>query len=228
METVRPINVAALLEQRGLLDLPVARQWMVDRLGALGVGEEIRGAMGAVPRHAFAAAGDWRLAYTETELTAGQTVLSSPLYVATIASALRPSPSQRVLEIGTGSGYQSAVLALLCGHLWTLERLHSVYERSSLAVRMLGLGNISTRHGGGLEGWVEWAPFDAIVVEGSVPTVPRMLLDQLDPAGGRLVVPVGRASGPQRLLLVRRHGESTSVTDLGACTVPPLASGVRH
>ena len=131
----------------------------------------------------------------------GQTT-SQPTLVALMTERLRLAGQERVLEIGTGSGYQAAVLAALCAELWSVERLPALSERArALLLGELGLRNVHLRCGDGSLGWPEEAPFDRVVVTAAAPAVPPALLDQLAP-GGRMLVPVGPAGGPQALRLV--------------------------
>lgn len=131
----------------------------------------------------------------------GQTT-SQPTLVGLMTELLRLGGQERVLEIGTGSGYQAAVLAALCGELWSVERLPALAERArELLLGELDLRNVHLRCGDGSLGWPEEAPFDRVVVTAAAPAVPPALLDQLAP-GGRMLVPVGPPGGAQALRLV--------------------------
>jgi len=162
-------------------------------------------ALGRVPRHAFVPEAIRSLAYEDTPLPIGfgQT-LSQPFVVAFMTQALEPQPTDRVLEIGTGSGYHAAVISTLVRHVYTIERLEPLARRAEGDLQRLGFRNIHVRCGDGYLGWPEEAPFDAILVTCAPTEVPRALTDQLR-EGGRMVIPVG---GPeaQDLVLLRKVG----------------------
>lgn len=166
-------------------------------------------AMRAVPRHLFVRAEDMPYAYVDLPLAieSGQTI-SQPFIVAHMTALARAGAGDRVLEIGTGSGYQAAVLAEIGCDVYTIEidSLLAATARARLA--SLGYGGIHVRHGDGYRGWPEHAPFDAIVVTAAPPFVPEALVEQLA-KGGRMVVPVGESGSVQSLTLVTRDGEGT-------------------
>ena len=184
------------------------RQRMVEeQLVARGVHDpRVLDAMGRVPREAFVPERDRALAYADRALPLeeGQTV-SQPLVVATMTEALAPRPDDRVLEIGTGSGYQTAVLARLVAEVYTVERLPALQEHARAVLDGLGVANVAFLAGDGTLGWPEHAPYDGIVVTAAAPSVPEPLKEQLDEDGGRLVVPVGTRE-LQELVRVVREG----------------------
>jgi protein-L-isoaspartate(D-aspartate) O-methyltransferase len=143
-------------------------------------------------------------AYENTALPieAGQTI-SQPLVVGAMTEALELTGRERVLEIGTGSGYQAAVLSALCRRVYTVERHANLMAGAVTCFERLGLTNIVTRVADGSKGWPEAAPFDRIIVTAAVPEIPAALLDQLKPSG-ILVIPVGRVGAGQELLKIRR------------------------
>lgn len=153
----------------------------------------------------------------------GQTI-SQPYMVAVMTEALELAPGDRVLEVGTGSGYQCAVLAELAAEVWSVERIPALAEAAAALLADLGYANAHVRCGDGSRGWPEQAPFDAIMVTAGAPDVPTALLDQLAETGGRLVVPVGDRE-LQHLSLVRRtpYGFQTRRT-LGCRFVPLLGA----
>jgi protein-L-isoaspartate(D-aspartate) O-methyltransferase len=181
-------------------------------------------AVAAVPREAFVPSGLRDRAWEDGALPigAGQTI-SQPSLVAHMVDLLHLRPGDRVLDVGTGSGYHAAVLAQLADHVWTVER-HS--ELSSMAARSLsatGADNVTVRVGDGTAGWPEEAPFDAINVAATGEDgVPRALLEQLAD-GGRLVAPV-RDRGEERLVLVRRRGRRLEASEHGAVRFVPLVA----
>ena len=158
-------------------------------------------AMRKVPRHRFVPPAQRDLAYEDRPLPIGDgQTISQPYIVAFMTQAARPSPNDRCLEIGTGSGYQAAVLAEVCADVFSIEYLPSVAARGERALRSLGYGpdRVHLRVGDGYRGWPEQAPFEVILVTAAPESVPPPLLEQLA-VGGRLVIPVGRQSGAQGL-----------------------------
>jgi protein-L-isoaspartate(D-aspartate) O-methyltransferase len=163
-------------------------------------------AMRKVPRHLFVPAELQAQAYDDGPLPIGlgQTI-SQPYIVACMTEQITPGPATRVLEIGTGSGYQAAVLAEICAEVYTIEIVPELATRSAGLLRQLGYRNIQTRTGDGWKGWPEAAPFDAIIVTAAAETIPPPLLAQLKD-GGRMIIPVGPQSGAQELMLVTKQG----------------------
>jgi protein-L-isoaspartate(D-aspartate) O-methyltransferase len=164
-------------------------------------------AMRQVPREAFVDVGMQELAYEDHPLpiAEGQTI-SQPYIVAYMTEALELSGSERVLEIGTGSGYAAAVLSRIVDTVYSVERLEELARSARQRLERLGYTNVIVLEGDGTLGWPEHAPFDAIVVTAGAPRVPKPLLQQLA-MGGRLVIPVGSSSFLQSLIRVRRLGE---------------------
>ncbi len=163
--------------------------------------------MGQVPRHEFVVPGMERYAYQNTaqSIGLGQTI-SQPLIVALMTALADVDRSSKVLEVGTGSGYQAAVLARLAGHVYSIEVVEPLAVRAQQALMRLGVENVSIRTGDGHAGWPEHAPYDAIVVTAAPETVPQALIDQLKP-GGRLVIPVGGTD--QELVVIGKAGDGT-------------------
>jgi protein-L-isoaspartate(D-aspartate) O-methyltransferase len=140
----------------------------------------------------------------------GQTI-SQPFIVALMTQLIDPKPTDRVLEIGTGSGYQAAVLAKLVARVYTIEIVRPLGERAAELLRELGYANVNVRIGDGYLGWPEAAPFDVIVVTAAPDRMPQPLIDQLAP-GGRLIAPIGPQGGTQNLLLMRKDLDGSTVT----------------
>jgi protein-L-isoaspartate(D-aspartate) O-methyltransferase len=139
----------------------------------------------------------------------GQTI-SQPFIVALMTDLLEPKRSDRVLEVGTGSGYQAAVLAECVAKVYSIEIVRSLGERAAAVLKELGYANIETRIGDGYKGWPEAAPFDAIIVTAAPDHIPQPLLDQLKP-GGRMVIPVGHQIGGQDLLVVEKSADGRTI-----------------
>ena len=178
-------------------------------------------AMERVPRHEFLAPELQREAYEDCPLPIGhgQTV-SQPYIVAAMLEVLELQPADRVLEVGTGSGYQTALLAELAGKVYSIERHAPLAERAEKALTRLGYSGVQVVVGDGTEGWPGAAPFDAILVSAAAPKLPPPLLEQLA-EGGRMIVPVGRA-GWQELELVRKEQGQPRISRLDACRFVPL------
>ena len=151
----------------------------------------------------------------------GQTI-SQPYIVALMAQAADIKPTDRVLEIGAGSGYGAAVLGRLAARVWTIERVPQLARRAGVVVAELGLSNITVLRGDGSTGWAPAAPFDAIIVTAAAPEAPESLRQQLA-IGGRLIIPIGIKEGPQRLVkIVRKDAASFEQEDIGPVAFVPL------
>lgn len=166
--------------------------------------ERVLDAMRTVPRDLFIPPDQVAYAYEDRALPVGMgQTISQPYIVALMTESLQVGPSHRVLEIGTGTGYQSAVLATLAGHVYSIERLKALSVLAQQRLESLGFDNVTVRIGDGSIGWPEEAPFDRIIVTAAAPTITQPLVDQLA-EGGRLVIPVGD-EGTQQLTTVERH-----------------------
>jgi protein-L-isoaspartate(D-aspartate) O-methyltransferase len=137
----------------------------------------------------------------------GQTI-SQPFIVALMTDLLDPAPDHVVLEVGTGSGYQAAVLAALVRHVYSIEIISSLSAQAATALTQEGIGNVTSRTGDGAAGWAEHAPYDGIIMTAAGPTVPPALLTQLRP-GGRMVIPVGEPFGDQMLVLISKTADGS-------------------
>jgi protein-L-isoaspartate(D-aspartate) O-methyltransferase len=163
--------------------------------------------MGLVPRHEFVAAAQRPLAYFDMALPIGESqTISGPFVVAFMTEKLEPKPTDRVLEIGTGSGYQAAVLSPLVGMVYSIEINRPLGERAARTLARLGYRNVVTRVGDGFLGWPERAPFDKIIVTCSPENVPQPLVDQLA-ENGRMIIPVGERYDQTLVMLQKRGGE---------------------
>ncbi|WP_230469704.1 protein-L-isoaspartate(D-aspartate) O-methyltransferase [Lujinxingia vulgaris] len=186
-----------------------ARQRMVEQqIRSRGIElEPVVKAMGEVPRERFVPRRYRSEAYEDTALPigGGQTI-TQPYLVAWMTVLLRPHPHDRVLEVGTGSGYQAAVLARLVDEVFTIERVDELAERARHTLADLGVDNVAVRSGDGSLGWAGVAPFEGIIVTAGALTIPEALLEQLR-VGGRLVMPLGASSAAQTLVRVTRTSE---------------------
>jgi protein-L-isoaspartate(D-aspartate) O-methyltransferase len=200
-----------------------ARRRMVERqLRARGIEDErVLGAMEQVPRERFLPPEMHQRAYADSALPIGfEQTISQPWIVAAICQALRLTGSELVLEVGTGSGYSTAVLSLLAGHVVSVERHEPLSRSAAEVLESLGAGNVELMVGDGSLGVPERAPFDAVAVHATAPAAPPALLDQLAD-GGRLVVPI--ASGEADMLtVVERQGERLETEAIGPCRFVPL------
>jgi protein-L-isoaspartate(D-aspartate) O-methyltransferase len=172
----------------------------------------VMAAIGRVHRHEFVPANQRQRAYSNQPLPIGygQTI-SQPYIVALMSDLIKPQADDRVLEIGTGSGYQAAILAELTGQVYSIEIIEALGKQASARLSKLGYDNIHTRIGDGYYGWEEHAPFDAIVVTAAASHVPPPLVAQLKP-GGRMVIPVGSRFLTQQLVLVEKQADGQLIT----------------
>lgn len=194
------------------------REEMVKRqIEARGVTDpQVLAAMGKVPRHLFVSEALRDQAYGDFPLPIGeQQTISQPYIVAEMTQALQPSKDDRVLEIGTGSGYQAAILAEIVFRVYTVERIHSLLVKSRKLFDNLNYHNIVTKYSDGTSGWAEESPFDAIIVTAGAPEIPNLLVSQLA-VGGRMVIPVGNRYS-QDLVKLHKNEHGIHKTNLGGC-----------
>jgi len=183
-------------------------------------------AMRTVPRHLFVPPEYREQAYADHPLPVGERqTISQPYIVALMTELARPRPGKKVLEVGTGSGYQAAVLAACGVEVYTIEILPGLARRAAAVLERLGYENLHTRIGDGYDGWPEVAPFDAVLVTAAPAEIPQPLLDQLAP-GGRLVIPVGSHS--QDLVLVTRTADGFERRSITPVRFVPMTGKARE
>lgn len=202
----------------------VKKQSLIQLLRAQGIRDErVLDAIAEIPRERFIDEALSHQAYDNRALPIGASqTISQPYIVAKMTELLRLSPSSKVLEIGTGSGYQTAILARLVTHVCSVERIKSLQWNTKRRLKQLDIHNVSTRHGDGWLGWPERAPFDGIIVTAAASEVPKELAFQLADKG-RLVVPVG--DGNQVLQLIERDKDRFSVKTIETVRFVPLVKG---
>jgi protein-L-isoaspartate(D-aspartate) O-methyltransferase len=203
------------------------REHMVEfDIEARGVSDQdVLDAMQNVPRQEFVLAEYVGFAYADRPLPIGygQTI-SQPYIVAVMTELLKLKHSDRVLEIGTGSGYQAAILAQLTDEVYSVEIIEELYKSATERLGRLGFDNVKTRHGDGYYGWEEHAPYDAIIVTAAPDHIPQPLVGQLAD-GGRLVIPVGPQGAFQTLWLIEKHGEEVVSKSIMGVVFVPLTGG---
>ncbi|MBU0519086.1 protein-L-isoaspartate(D-aspartate) O-methyltransferase [bacterium] len=200
-----------------------ARQHMIEnQLRARQISDErVLAAMGKIPRELFVREALRDRAYEDSPLPIGDgQTISQPFMVALMTELLHLTGSEKVLEIGTGSGYQAAVLAELAGKVFTIERHHDLARRARKTLEGLGYTNVLTHIGDGTIGWTEFAPYDRIIVTAGAPSVPESLLKQLS-AGGIMAAPVGDKVH-QKLLVLTKSESGVVEKDSGGCVFVPL------
>lgn len=203
------------------MDLERAREDLVRHLDHEIADKRVIEAMRRVPRDAFISPEQSRVAYDDRPLSIGfgQTI-SQPFIVALMLQALELSGDEKVLELGTGSGYEAALLAEMAQKVVTVEYVRELAESARLVLDKLGYSNVEVHVAGGVLGWPAEAPYDAIVVSAGAPRVPQALLDQLA-LNGRLVIPVG-SRWQQELLRVTKLRKGNNIENLGGCYFVPL------
>ncbi len=195
------LNVAAQPDKFDGLRKQMVKEQIQDR-GIYSLG--LLDAMRTVQRHLFVPEAYWRQAYADRPLPIGHgQTISQPFIVAYMTNLLLLEPTDKVLEIGTGSGYQAAVLAELVDHVYTIELVEALGKQAGDLLKDLKYDNINVKIGDGYAGWEEFAPYDAIIVTAAADSIPQPLIDQLK-VGGRMIIPVGEPSRIQMLKLIEK------------------------
>jgi len=190
-----------------LMDIERELRYTRDYVGQDAFGERVLAALAQVPRHYFVPPELQEAAYDNGPLPIGHgQTISQPYIVALMTDLLRPRPDDVVLEVGTGSGYQTAVLARLVRQVYSLEIVAALASAAASRLRQLGCANVEVHNSDGYAGWPARAPYDGIIVTAAAPYIPAALLAQLKP-GARMVIPVGEQGGVQELLLVEKGAD---------------------
>ena len=204
-----------------MIDLTAARQTLLLEIGRTVKDRNVLASMAEVPREHFVRPDREHMAYEDIPLPIGDgQTISQPLIVAMMTEALGLKGEETVLEIGTGSGYQAAILSHLARRVVSVERHATLAQRAAQRLQELGVSNVVVHPAEGMLGWPPEAPYDAIIVTAAAPRVPQALLDQLCD-GGRIVIPVGLRD-QQNLLVVTKLGERIARGSLGGCRFVPL------
>lgn len=200
---------------------------MRDRLRERGIqNEAVLSTMASVPRHLFVDEAMATRAYEDSALPIGDgQTISQPFVVARMTEVvLELGPIKKVLEVGTGSGYQAAILSQLVGQVYTVERIKNLLDKARHRFRALEYRNIQSRYSDGSWGWATNGPYEAIVVTAAPPTVPEPLLEQLD-IGGRMIIPVGNQHAQQTLTVITRTSNGFEQSELSGVKFVPFLSG---
>ncbi len=203
------------------------RQRLVDRLSSEGISNQaVLNTIASTPRHIFVDEAISHRAYEDTALPIGRgQTISQPYVVARMTELLLKFPNiNRILEIGTGSGYQTSILAQMFNEVYSIERIQALQLKAKKILRQLGLNNVRYHYGDGFSGWPTEQQFDGIIVTAAPPTIPENLLAQLAD-GGVLIIPVGQQHQDQTLQLIQRNGEDFDYHDLEKVRFVPLLAG---
>jgi len=210
-------------------DMPLARRRMIqEQLIPRGIKDQrVLAAMGKVPRHLFVPEALWHQAYSDCPLPIGHgQTISQPYIVALMTEALALKGEEKVLEVGTGSGYQAAVLAEITDQVYTVEIIGELKKSAEARLKRLGYDKVKVKHADGYYGWEEYAPYDAIIVTCAPDHIPQPLVQQLKD-GGRLVIPVGPPGGYQTLWKITKRGDEVITKNMGGVIFVPLLRGKR-
>jgi protein-L-isoaspartate(D-aspartate) O-methyltransferase len=211
-----------------LRDIADEVAWTRQEIGKEALDARVMAALAKVPRELFVPAVERRFAFANGPLPIGHgQTISQPYIVALMTDLLEPRPDSVILEIGAGSGYQTAVLAELVHQVYSVEIIAALAAEAQARLRRLGYDNVSIRHGDGWQGWPEHAPYDGIIVTAAAPQLPPALLEQLKP-GGRLVIPLGAAGDIQQLKVVSKRADgSVSQRDVLRVAFVPMTRELR-
>lgn len=211
-----------------LRDIADEVAWTRQEIGKEALDARVMAALAKAPRELFVPAMERRFAFANGPLPIGHgQTISQPYIVALMTDLLEPRPDSVILEIGAGSGYQTAVLAELVHRVYSVEIIAALAAEAQARLRRLGYDNVFIRHGDGWQGWPEHAPYDGIIVTAAAPQLPPALLEQLKP-GGRLVIPLGAAGDIQQLKVVSKRADgSVSQRDVLRVAFVPMTRELR-
>jgi len=214
--------------QKMLADIEAEVRYTRSMIGRDAFSDRVMAAMAEVPRHEFVPGHEQTYAYANGPLPIGHgQTISQPYIVALMTDLLECGENDRVLEVGTGSGYQAAVLSRVVGQVYSVEVISELAQQAAERLDRLGYTNVQTRHGDGYEGWLEHAPYDGILVTAAAPSVPPPLTEQLK-EGARLVIPVGPQFGHQELMVIEKHPDGSLIqTDILGVAFVPLTRSYR-
>jgi protein-L-isoaspartate(D-aspartate) O-methyltransferase len=206
----------------GLRGYERQRRQLIETIADQGIDDlEVLRVFDLVPRHIFLPESVRHRAYEDAPLPIGfQQTASQPSLQALYLKLLRLQPTDRVLEIGTGSGYQTALLSHLAGHVYSVERIRELSQRARQVIDSMRLNNVALMVGDGTIGWSKFAPYDAMLVGAGAPSVPQALIDQLA-VGGRLLIPIGTLE-EQQLTMVRKTEAGITTEEVARCIFVPL------
>ncbi len=205
----------------------MSRHILIKELKRYGITDKrVISAITDVTREKFVPSGLKKRAYDNVALPIEkEQTISQPYVVALMTQSLLEHPNpQKILEIGTGSGYQTAILAKVFKHVWTIERIEALYLKAKKTLKSLEYDNVHCKLGDGTYGWIDDAPYDGIIVTAAAATIPTALLDQLNPAGGLMVIPIGRVHEVQQLTLLKRNGDIIEEKVIEQVSFVPLIS----
>ena len=215
----------AILRRHMVEVIGIQMDLMSDELGRSTLDERVAAALMDVPRHLFVPAQIAALAYHDAPLPIGfDKTISQPFIGALMIDLLAPQPGESVLEVGTGLGYQAAVLAELASRVWSVEVVEEFAVAAKFRLDHLGITNVTIRVGDGSRGWVEHAPFDKIMVTAAARQVPEPLVEQLKP-GGRMVIPIGPAEAQRLTLVSKEHGGKIELREVLPVRFTQLETG---
>jgi len=211
-----------------LRDIADEVAWTRQEIGKEALDARVMAALAKAPRELFVPAMERRFAFANGPLPIGHgQTISQPYIVALMTDLLEPRPDSVILEIGAGSGYQTAVLAELVHQVYSVEIIAALAAEAQARLRRLGYDNVFIRHGDGWQGWPEHAPYDGIIVTAAAPQLPPALLEQLKP-GGRLVIPLGAPGDIQQLKVVSKRADgSVSQRDVLRVAFVPMTRELR-